>query len=136
MCGTAPTVTELIDYEGFCGVPAAESGEETLQETTAADVQARRERGDAFLLLDVREQGEFETARIEGSMLIPLGELEARLEELSSWRQSLIVVHCHHGGRSAAACKVLLSQGFEQIENLAGGIEAWSVTIDSSVPRY
>ena len=136
VCGTAPTVTELIDYEGFCGVPAAESGEETLQETTAADVQARRERGDAFLLLDVREQGEFETARIEGSMLIPLGELEARLEELSSWRQSLIVVHCHHGGRSAAACKVLLSQGFEQIENLAGGIEAWSVTIDSSVPRY
>ena len=69
-------------------------------------------------------------------MLIPLGELEARLEELSCWRQSAIVVHCHHGGRSAVACTVLRSQGFERVENLAGGIEAWSVTVDPSTPRY
>ncbi len=136
VCGTAPTVTALIDYEGFCGVPAAETGEEALRETTAAEVQARRERGEEFLLLDVREPGEFETARIEGSTLIPLGELEAQLEELSSWRRAPIVVHCHHGGRSAVACAMLRGHGFEQVENLAGGIEAWSVTVDPNIPRY
>ena len=84
----------------------------------------------------MREPAEYETACIEGSLLIPLGEIEARIGELEAWRDRLVVVHCHHGGRSAQACELLKAQGFERIENLAGGIEAWSVTVDPGVPRY
>ena len=134
VCGGQPSVTELIDYEGFCGVPAAE--ETTLEEVSATDVQAARERGDEFLLLDVREPSEWETARIEGAQLLPLGELEARLSELDAWRERRVVIHCHHGGRSAHACGVLAAAGFQDVANLAGGIEAWSLTVDPTVPRY
>jgi len=134
VCGVQPSVTGLIDYEGFCGVPAAE--EATLQEVSAAEVQAARERGDELLLLDVREPSEWETARIEGAQLLPLGELEARLSELDDWRERRVVIHCHHGGRSAHACGVLQAAGFGDVANLAGGIEAWSLTVDPTVPRY
>ncbi|UCE85958.1 MAG: molybdopterin-synthase adenylyltransferase MoeB [Deltaproteobacteria bacterium] len=132
-CGEHPTVTELIDYEGFCGVGREEA---PVKETTPAEVQARRERGETFLLLDVREPKEFETARIEGSTLIPLGELAHRVAELADWKERDVVIHCHHGGRSAAACRLLAEHGFGQVENLAGGIDAWSVEVDPAVPRY
>ncbi len=135
VCGVQPSVTELIDYAGFCGMPADEE-EEALQEVSAADVAAAKERGDRFLLLDVREPAEWETARIEGATLIPLGELEARIGELAEWREGRIVAQCHHGGRSAAACRVLAAHGFGDVANLVGGIEAWSLTVDPSVPRY
>jgi molybdopterin/thiamine biosynthesis adenylyltransferase/rhodanese-related sulfurtransferase len=135
VCGEEPRVTELIDYEGFCGVTAAEEGA-ALREVTAAEAAARRQRGEEFLLLDVREPAEFETARIEGSLLLPLGQIAARLHEIAEWRDRPVVVHCHHGGRSAKACEILMASGFGRVENLAGGIEAWSVTVDSSVPRY
>ncbi|HJO23228.1 MAG: molybdopterin-synthase adenylyltransferase MoeB [Myxococcota bacterium] len=134
VCGVQPSITELIDYEGFCGVSAA--GGEAMQEVSAADVQAARERGDEFLLLDVREPSEWETARIEGAQLLPLGQLEARISELDDWRARRVVVHCHHGGRSANACGVLEAAGFRDVANLAGGIEAWSLTVDPAVPRY
>jgi rhodanese-related sulfurtransferase len=134
VCGLQPSITGLIDYEGFCGVPAVE--EKDLEEVSAADVRAARERGEEFLLLDVREPAEFETARIEDSLLIPLGELEARLAELAEWRSRRVVVHCHHGGRSAKACEILKGQGFSNVANLAGGIEAWSLTVDPGVRRY
>jgi molybdopterin/thiamine biosynthesis adenylyltransferase/rhodanese-related sulfurtransferase len=134
VCGVQPSITGLIDYEGFCGVPAVE--ESKLEEVSAAEVQAARERGDEFLLLDVREQGEWETARIEGARLLPLSALEARLGELEEWRGRRVVVHCHHGGRSARACEILAAQGFREVANLAGGIEAWSLTVDAGVPRY
>ncbi|MEE2677520.1 MAG: molybdopterin-synthase adenylyltransferase MoeB [Myxococcota bacterium] len=134
VCGTRPTITELIDYEGFCGVPAAE--ETKVEEVSAAEVHAARERGDTFLLLDVREHSEWERTRIEGAQLLPLGELEARLSELDAWRDRRIVIHCHHGGRSAHACEVLSAAGFGDVANLAGGIEAWSLTVDPAVPRY
>ena len=134
VCGTQPSIKALIDYEGFCGVPAVEDTK--MEEVSAADVQAARERGDEFLLLDVREQPEWDMARIEGARLAPLSEFEARLAELEEWRGRRIVVHCHHGGRSARACQILSEQGFSNVANLAGGIEAWSLTVDSSVPRY
>jgi adenylyltransferase/sulfurtransferase len=134
VCGVQPTVTELIDYEGFCGVPATEAS--PLPEVAAAQVQAARERGEEFLLLDVREPDEFERARIEGARLLPLGELEARIEELAAWRERRVVVHCHKGGRSARACALLGGHGFSDVANLAGGIEAWSLTVDPAVPRY
>ena len=134
VCGLQPSITELIDYEGFCGVPAVE--ETTLEEVSAADVKAARDRGDEFLLLDVRQPEEYQTAKIDGSTLIPLAELESRVEELADWRERRVVIHCHHGGRSAAACQVLGAHGFRDVANLAGGIEAWSLTVDPDVPRY
>ena len=94
------------------------------------------ERGADFLLLDVREPGEHATARIEGARLLPLGELEQRLAELADWKDAHVVVHCHSGGRSARACEILRNHGFANVENLTGGIEAWSLTVDASVPRY
>jgi molybdopterin/thiamine biosynthesis adenylyltransferase/rhodanese-related sulfurtransferase len=136
VCAEQPSVTELIDYDGFCGVPALEEGGLEIREITAAETRARRESGEEFLLLDVREPQEYETARIEGSLLIPLGQIESRLDEIAGWKRSPIVVHCHHGPRSARACQILKASGFEQVENMAGGIEAWSVTVDPSVPRY
>jgi adenylyltransferase/sulfurtransferase len=134
VCGLQPSVTELIDYEGFCGVPAME--EVKVKEVSAAEVHGARERGEDFLLLDVREPREWEAARIEGARLLPLGELEGRLRELAEWRDRRVVVHCHHGGRSARACEILLESGFREVANLAGGIEAWSLTVDPAVPRY
>ena len=135
VCGGQPSITELIDYAGFCGVPEEPEGE-PMQEVSAAEVAAAQQRGDSFLLLDVREPSEFEQAHIDGAVLLPLGELEARLDELAEWRERRVVAQCHHGGRSAAACQILLANGFGDVSNLVGGIEAWSLTVDPSVPRY
>jgi adenylyltransferase/sulfurtransferase len=137
VCGPAPTVTALIDYEGFCGVPAHDRGEAALpREKSATEVAAMRARGETFLLLDVREPDEFVKARIEGARLVPLGDLEARAEELGRWREGTVVVHCKSGRRSAKACATLAALGFRDVWNLAGGIEAWSLTVDPQVPRY
>jgi adenylyltransferase/sulfurtransferase len=133
VCGEQPSVTELIDYEGFCGVAAAGEG---AREISAAELRDALAAGEELLLLDVREPAEYETARIEGARLLPLGEVEARCEELADWRGRRIVVQCHHGMRSAAACQILRGRGFERVENLTGGIEAWSLTVDPDVPRY
>jgi len=137
VCGSRPSIRELIDYEGFCGMPARE-GEATdeISECSAADYAARLEAGEAMTLLDVRERNEIETARIEGALWIPLGDLEERIGELDSLREKTLVVHCHHGVRSLKAIRILLAQGFSMVENLDGGIEAWSLTVDPSVPRY
>jgi sulfur-carrier protein adenylyltransferase/sulfurtransferase len=135
-CGEQPTLTELIDYEGFCGMPTGTDAGANAPETSVADLQAALARGEELLLLDVREPSEHARARIEGARLIPLGQLEARLPELEDWRSRRIVVHCHHGPRSSHACALLRGRGFERVENLAGGIDAWSLTVDPSVPRY
>ena len=134
VCGENPSVTELIDYAGFCGEPAV--AETAVAEVSAAAVKAMLERGDDFLLLDVREPDESETARIEGSKLVPLGERESRLAELEEWKGRPIVAHCHKGGRSAKACELLAAKGFIRVTSLAGGIDAWSLTVDVDVPRY
>jgi adenylyltransferase/sulfurtransferase len=134
VCGESPTVTELIDYDGFCGVPRHE-GEPAVREKSAVEVAALRARGDEHLLLDVREPAEWEAARIEGARLVPLGELPARLGELEDWRHRRVVVHCRSGARSAKAVKLLQQHGFTDVWNLAGGIQAWSLTVDPRVPR-
>ncbi len=136
VCSDNPSITQLIDYAGFCGVPTSTEAHVSIAEITAAETRARQERGAEFLLLDVRESEEFETARIEGSALIPLSEIEARMGEIADWKQRPIVVHCHHGMRSARACEILAAGGFEHLENMTGGIEAWSLTVDPRVPRY
>ncbi len=141
ICGSQPTIDALIDYEGFCGMPAREGTPEAeIRQCTAIDFARRRAeartRGDELFLLDVREADEVETARIEGAHWIPLGELEARVGELLSQKDRPFVVHCHHGGRSEKAVRLLLERGFARAENLDGGIEAWSLTVDPGVPRY
>jgi rhodanese-related sulfurtransferase len=100
------------------------------------DVNQLMQRGEDFLFLDVRQPDEFETASLPGTILIPLGELASRLSELDEYRDSRIVVHCHHGGRSMRAVMGLRQHGFKGAQNMAGGIDAWSQVIDPQVPRY
>jgi len=92
--------------------------------------------GEKFTLLDCREPKEVATAKIAGSTHIPMREIPARLAELGPQKDQRIVVHCHHGGRSLRVTQFLRQQGFVQVQNMAGGIDAWALEIDSSVPRY
>ena len=87
-------------------------------------------------LLDVREQEEREFSRLPNSRLIPVGQLPFRMAELSDWKDEEIVVYCHHGIRSLHAIGILHQAGFTRLKNLAGGIDAWSLEVDDSVPRY
>jgi rhodanese-related sulfurtransferase len=103
------------------------------------DVRSAKARCDAcedFLFLDCREPDEQQCVRIEGTMLLPMSQLVARLSELEPYRQQPIVVHCHHGGRSLRVARFLREQGFTNVQSMAGGIDQWSVEIDPSLPRY
>jgi adenylyltransferase/sulfurtransferase len=137
VCSENPTITELIDYETFCGIPqaaAAEAAEVPVPEITVEQLKARQDAGDKFVLLDVREPYEYDIARIPGSKLIPLGQLHARLSELDTADE--IVIHCKSGYRSANALRELQAAGFSKLWNVAGGIAAWADRIDPSVPKY
>ncbi len=136
VCGEQPSVTELIDYDGFCGFEPQENRVASTENVRASDVASRLERAEEFLLLDVRGVDESEKATIAGAKLIPLPELERRADEIAEWRDRPVVVYCHLGGRSAKACELLAARGFSRLENMDGGIEAWSLTVDASVPRY
>ncbi len=98
------------------------------------DLKDRLDKGDTIFLLDVREPHEYSMAKIEGSVLIPLGELPTSLDKLNS--NDEIVALCHRGMRSADAVGFLMQQGFGNVKNLIGGIDAWSLEIDPEVPRY
>jgi len=132
VCGPRPTVTALIDYEAFCGV-GAEPSYDGL-EVTAAELAAEWKGHPDLVVLDVREPHEYEIARIEGAKLIPLSQLPDRLGDLDGHRE--IVTHCHHGARSLKALEILKAAGFSKVRSLRGGIDAWSVNVDSNVPRY
>ncbi len=101
---------------------------------TAEQLQQRLEKGDRFMLLDVREPNEYAYAHIQGSLHIPLRQIPGRIHELD--KELDIVVLCHHGMRSQQACLFLEQYGFNRLYNLKGGIDAWSTTCDVSVPRY
>lgn len=101
---------------------------------TPHELKGRLDKSDKVFLLDVREPWEYSMAKIEGAVLIPLGTLPQSLDKLD--RNTEIVAHCHHGMRSADAVGFLLQQGFTNVKNLVGGIDAWSVQVDPSVPRY
>ena len=105
-------------------------------EISVSDVAALREQEEPFLLLDCREPHEYETAAIDGSLLIPMSELGARVNELDGRRDDRIIVHCHHGGRSQRVTMWLRQQGYDRVQNMSGGIDAWSQIVDSSLPRY
>jgi len=145
VCGDHPTVTALIDYQEFCGLgrggvaPAAEAASaeaasEERVEVTARELKQELDAGKDVFILDVREPFEFAIGRIANSVLIPLGELPRRMEELD--RERTIVAHCKMGGRSAKAVEMLRAAGFPHVRNLTGGILAWSDQVDPSVPKY
>jgi molybdopterin/thiamine biosynthesis adenylyltransferase/rhodanese-related sulfurtransferase len=145
-CGTHPTVTELIDYNQFCGIAGAqESSTEAAVKAGAAlpakdgiaqipvqELKRRRDAGENPFVLDVREPWEYQIANL-GGHLIPQGELPARLSELP--KDQPIVVQCKSGGRSQKAAELLQAQGYK-VENLAGGILGWAAEIDPKVAKY
>ena len=138
VCGENPTVTELIDYEQFCGMTSSSQpaivAQETENEATVEELKIRIDRRDSFVLLDVRETQEFEICRIPGSVLIPLGELPSRLSELEG--RGDLIVHCKSGARSGKAVKLLRDAGYIGARNLKGGILAWIDRIDQTLPKY
>jgi adenylyltransferase/sulfurtransferase len=139
VCGDHPTITRLIDYHQFCGVARKEATpaqEDKMNdgEIDVTELKQKLDRGDQFVLLDVREPHEYKIAKIPGSKLVPLGEIPNRLGEFD--RNAEIVVHCKMGGRSAKACGILRQAGFANVRNVVGGITAWSEKVDPSVPKY
>jgi sulfur-carrier protein adenylyltransferase/sulfurtransferase len=135
ICGEHPTIKELIDYEAFCGITAQpENGTgQNAYETSVSALKAQLDRGDDIFILDVREPHEYEIVNIDGC-LIPLNDLPKRVHELDSSRE--IVVHCHHGPRSARAVAFLQQMGFRKVKNLVGGIDQWAAKVDPKLPRY
>ncbi len=135
VCGENPTVTELIDYQEFCGIPQADAqaAADEVPEISVQELKKKLDNGEEVSVLDVREPHEYEVANI-GARLIPLGELPERLIELD--KDETFAIHCKTGGRSASAVKLLQEAGFENVYNVKGGITAWSEEIDPSVPKY
>jgi adenylyltransferase/sulfurtransferase len=145
VCGDAPTIKALIDYEQFCGVAPLRGGAgggtgtglPPELETSVEELKARLDRGDRPFILDVREPHEYQINRIPGSTLIPLGELPQRLTELPQGAGAPdIVVHCKSGVRSAKATRLLTERGFDRVRNLKGGVVAWVDKVDPSQPKY
>ncbi len=137
VCSTSPTLTELIDYEEFCGVGSsvvATAAGPPSEELTPGELRAVLDQGREIVLLDVRTPMEHSIGALQGSTLIPLQELLHRVDELD--RGAEIVVYCHTGIRSRKALDFLLHQGFENARHLVGGIDGWSLEIDPSIPRY
>jgi len=132
VCGAHPTVTELIDYQAFCGIGAEPSYDGA--EITAHELRDEWQRNPALVVVDVREPHEYEIAHIDGAVLMPLGELPDRLGELDGHHE--IVTHCHHGARSLKALEILKAAGFSKVRSLRGGIDAWAVNVDPALPRY
>ena len=139
ICGDNPTITELIDYEQFCGImPAEESATDMDKEIAVEQVKQMLDKKHAFKLIDVRESSEYRICKIEEAILIPLGDIETqdmtRLNGLNP--DDEIVLHCKAGVRSMKALRVLEKMGFHNLKSMRGGINEWSEKIDSSVPLY
>lgn len=138
-----PVIKELIDYEQFCGIPQAKAAEEAeksaMQEMTVSELKTLMDNGPQdFVLIDVRNPNEYEIARIPGSVLIPLPDIEEgkgieQVRELLNGHR--LIAHCKLGGRSAKALGILKEAGIEGI-NVKGGITAWSQEVDDRVPQY
>ena len=137
VCGEHRTVTELIDYDQFCGVaPAASAAAEPApsDDATVEQLKAQLDQRDEPFILDVREPQEYQICNIPGSKLIPLGELPSRLQELEG--RGEMIVHCKSGVRSAKAVKLLREAGFARARNLRGGILRWIDIVDPTLPKY
>ncbi|MGB2964562.1 MAG: molybdopterin-synthase adenylyltransferase MoeB [Anaerolineales bacterium] len=137
ICGSAPEITELIDYEDFCGVPARDHDQGSAGEEwdiTALELAAKLKEGTEVRLIDVREPHEREISNLEGSEIFPLGQFASRLSELDSSQE--IVLFCKAGTRSTRALEILASAGFKKVKNLKGGINAWANEVDPNLPIY
>ncbi|MGH8966272.1 MAG: adenylyltransferase/sulfurtransferase MoeZ, partial [Actinomycetes bacterium] len=137
VCGKNPTVTELIDYEAFCGAVSDEAAEAAQDSTiTVTDLKAMQDRDDDIFLVDVREPNEYEIVSIPGATLIPKGEFlnGSALERLPQDRK--FVLHCKSGARSAEALAVVKNAGFSDAVHVGGGVLAWVSQIDPSQPTY
>jgi sulfur-carrier protein adenylyltransferase/sulfurtransferase len=138
-----PVIEKLIDYEEFCGIPQAKAAEAqqqaSMEEITVQELkQILDSKADDYVLLDVRNPNEYEIAKIDGSVLVPLPDIEngdgaAKVKALLNGHK--LIVHCKMGGRSAKAIGILKESGIDGI-NVKGGINAWSQEIDPSVPQY
>jgi adenylyltransferase/sulfurtransferase len=138
VCGPEPTITEPVDYEIFCGVEPAEAGlaRDPVPILSPRQLADTLEGDDPPFLLDVREPYEWEIGNLAGkaSVLIPYGEVRARLSEIP--RDRPVVVLCHVGVRSAIVANVLRAEGFTEVYNLRGGYLAWIDDIEPNLPRY
>lgn len=140
VCGEHPTVTELIDYQQFCGIPSepdgeAQEDEQGVPEITVRELKQRFDAGERPFILDVRKAYEYDIANLGGT-LIPVDELEGRLDEIATHKDEDVIVHCRSGARSARAVALMREQGFSGAVNLKGGVLAWSDEIDPSMPKY
>jgi molybdopterin/thiamine biosynthesis adenylyltransferase/rhodanese-related sulfurtransferase len=135
VCGKNRTITELIDYNQFCGIRGEEKpvGESKMPEISVEELKRRQDAGEDIFVLDVREPHEYQICNL-GGHLIPLNDLPKRVNELDSSRE--IVAHCKMGGRSAKAVDFLRQAGFAKVKNLTGGINAWADKVDPKMPKY
>jgi len=146
ICGQNPTITELIDYEQFCGVPAHDHSLYTagmdaavlagVPQMVPSELKARLEAGEQPMILDVRESHEWEISNLShlGAVLMPQGQVLERMGELDTAQE--IVVQCRTGVRSAAIVHLLQQHGFSKLHNLDGGINRWALEVDPRIPRY
>ena len=137
VCGKNPTVTELIDYEEFCGAVSEEAQEAAAGSTiTARQLKDMQDAGENIFLVDVREPNEYEIVSIPGSVLIPKGEFlsGAALERLPQDKR--LVLHCKSGARSAECLAIVKNAGFSDAVHVGGGVLSWVATIDPSLPSY
>ena len=135
ICGDHRTITKLIDYQEFCGIPQhAPEPVVDLSEVDPVTVKAKFDAGDKFTLIDVRETHEYQICHIPGSRLIPLGDLPNQLATLDPGAE--YIMQCKSGMRSGKATDLLRQAGFKNVRNMKGGILAWSDKVDPSVPKY
>ena len=124
LCGHNPTITQLKEIEMSC----------TTDDITVEELKQMLDRKDDFLLVDVRNPDEFAVCKITGSKKLPLPKFPDQFNELP--KDKLVVLHCHHGGRSMRALQFLRAQGYTKLKNVAGGISAWAERIDTNLPQY
>ena len=147
VCGDNPTVTELIDYEQFCGVPAHDhsefsavelngNGSNHVAQMSPQTLKARLDAGEDLFILDVRESHEWDISNLahHNAVLIPKGDVVGRMGELDTARE--MVVHCRSGVRSADVIQELQKHGFTKLHNLDGGINRWAKEIETELPIY
>ncbi|MEP6756219.1 MAG: rhodanese-like domain-containing protein, partial [Chthonomonadales bacterium] len=138
ICGTHKTITELIDYQQFCGItpPALESEtkEPNNLEITVKELKARFDAGEHPIVIDVREAYEADIAKIPNTTLIPMNEVPVRLSEIPKDKE--IILQCRSGKRSQSVLEYLQTQGYTNLKNLKGGVLAWSEEIDPTVAQY
>lgn len=135
ICGDQPAITELIDYDQFCGTGRSMNGSDNaLKEITPAELSSRLSRGESIVLLDVREPAEWEGGRLPNAVHIPMRKLMGEVGALDKGAE--IVVYCRTGRRSATAIEMMRSMGFEKLQNLQGGITRWASDVDPSIVVY